>query len=1088
MSVLALYAPEPVLVGHLAELLWQTPPPTARKAIQNHVARIRSSAGEAVIETSPDGYRLGRSVQSDRDAVAQARSAAAAILDPEERARLLSESLEDLRGEMFADLPSVAAVLARRAEHAEQLLQADEDLAVALIEVGDGAAAVSFVDRLVVEAPFRERRWWLYALALYRDGQRRDALQGFARARAALADRVGLDTGHDLRSLEARILADDSTLMDNPVAARPELRAKHGSGAGLGPAADLAGRPPFVGRTGELALIQQAWRDTVSTASRRVIVIEGDAGVGKTRLAIEAAVALQTRGAAVIVGHCSTIGLPYQPVVEVLGEVVKQRPAVFDRLGSQAAALSLVLPDIAQRFPNLPVASFQSEDSRGRLFHAVGSVFAEILRTPTVWVVDDLQWASDDTLALLGYLLDIFAGRPLLLIATTRAPVGGVAGALVDWQRTASSRSVSLEGLDVEELGAMIAHHAPWLQDGDAAAEIVRRRTGGNAFFATELIATAGFDSRTPFDPEHTPATLRTWIERRRDSLAGTAVNVLNLASAIGIDIDLDVLRACASLSGATFVDVCDLLLRERFFSETGDRRLRFVHSLVRDAIYESLSALRREWLHHSIGAALESLASTPADVLAHHFGHAGLGDIERAFRYALAAGRIALDQGAWATASDLAEQAQARALSPDQTADALVLRARAQRALGETELAREALEAAIDIARREGLGRCLAEGVLALVGGGGRGVAVELADADRAVLLREALAALDGVSDDGLLVRVLSELALALLLTDNIVERNSLARRAVRTARKRSDRMDLSGALLSRRLLRMGPDDIENRLGDLDEILALPPALRPTDVTLAALAASHEDLLALGRRRDARLALRALSDLADEFGHPYWSWVTRTWQTLDAITDGRLDEAEGLAFEALAIQPNHPEAIACLGVNLVDIRLYQGRAGEVIDLLAAAADQNPHIPAYRGVLALCCVEAGDTERALPAYRAFADDLFATIPTDTNRLLTLSVLAHVASQLGNAPERSALAKLLSPWGRQQSLLNCFAGGGAYWGPVAHSLALLEAPGPARDALLDKAERSAVNFEAPLAAQRIALTRRLVDSPSLRSAS
>ena len=214
---------------------------------------------------------------------------------------------------------------------------------------------------------------------------------------------------------------------------------------------------------------------------------------------------------------------------------------------------------------------------------------------------------------------------------------------------------------------------------------------------------------------------------------------------------------------------------------------------------------------------------------------------------------------------------------------------------------------------------------------------------------------------------------------------------------------------------------------------------------------------------------------------------MTRTWQTLDAITDGRLDEAEGLAFEALAIQPNHPEAIACLGVNLVDIRLYQGRAGEVIDLLAAAADQNPHIPAYRGVLALCCVEAGDAERAGPAYRAFADTQFSTIPTDTNRLLTLSVLAHVALQLGTESERSALAELLRPWGRQQSLLNCFAGGGAYWGPVAHSLAVLEAPGPARDALLDEAELSAVSFEAPLAVARVALTRTLSEPSSLRSA-
>lgn len=1072
MSALALFAPAPVPVAQLAALLWKDPPPTARKAIQNHVARIRVTLGDDVVGTSTDGYLLGSSVLSDRDALAQVRSAAAAVLDPAERARFLSEALESLRGGIFLDLPDSGPVRARRAEHAELLLQADEDLAVALIEAGDGRAAVSWVDRLVVEAPFRERRWWLYALALYRDGQRRDALQGFARARGVLADRVGLDPGHDLRALEARILADDSTLMDNPVVAR------------AGPIADftldaaLAGRPRFVGRSAEMAAIRDMWHEVVTTASHRVVVIQGDAGVGKTRLAIEAAAGARKQGGTVLMAHCSTIGLPYQPIVEVLSDVLKHNPALLDRLEHQAGALALILPELEQRFAARTSISSPGEDGRSRLFQAVGSVFEEIVRLPTVWVVDDVQWASDDTLALLGHLLSVLARRPLLLIVTTRAPSGGVASTLADWQRTSNARSLYLDGLDAADLSRMIADKAPWVSDGETVAEIVRRRTGGNAFFATELIATAGFDADAPFDPERIPATLRTWIERRRDSLDASAVEVLNLVSAIGVDVDFDLLRACASLGDAALVGVCDLLLRERFVEESGPGGLRFVHSLVRDAIYESLSAVRRRWLHHSIGEELEALAGIPADVLAHHFSNSGPGDAKRAFNYALAAGRSALDQGAWATASEFARRAAVHAASPDQSADALVLRARAQRALGETDAARDALKAAIEIARSEGLGRRLAEGVLAFVGGGGRGVAVELPDAERACLLREALAALDEGDDGDLLVPVLSELALALLLTDNVAERNMFARRAVEIARKRSDRPALSGALLSRRLLRMGPEDLDDRLADLDEILAQPSAVRPTDVTLAALAARHEDLLAGGQRREARLALRALLDLANEFGHPYWSWVARTWQTLSAIIDGSLDEAEGLAFDALALQPNHPEAIACLGVNLVDIRLYQGRASEVLDLLAAAADENPHIPAYRAVLALCCIEAGDTERTLPAYRAFADDQFSKIPMDTNRLLTLSVLAHVAAQVGSDSERLALKELLVPWRGQQSLLNCFAGGGAYWGPVAHSLGVLEAPGPLRDALLDDAERSAARFGAPLALARIALSRRV----------
>jgi hypothetical protein len=211
-------------------------------------------------------------------------------------------------------------------------------------------------------------------------------------------------------------------------------------------------------------------------------------------------------------------------------------------------------------------------------------------------------------------------------------------------------------------------------------------------------------------------------------------------------------------------------------------------------------------------------------------------------------------------------------------------------------------------------------------------------------------------------------------------------------------------------------------------------------------------------------------------YDHPYWSWVVHTWSTLDAIIDGRLAEAEALAFSALAIQPDHPEAVACFGVNLVDIRLYQGNPDEMLDLLESAADANPHIPAYRAVLAMCCVEAGKPDRGMPAYRSFAGSGFAAIPADTNRLLSLVVLAHTAAQLGTVAERQALAGRLQPWSGQQAILNCFAGGGAYWGPVDHSLALLLAPGPERDLLLDRAIASARRFEAPLAVERIARDR------------
>jgi tetratricopeptide (TPR) repeat protein len=235
------------------------------------------------------------------------------------------------------------------------------------------------------------------------------------------------------------------------------------------------------------------------------------------------------------------------------------------------------------------------------------------------------------------------------------------------------------------------------------------------------------------------------------------------------------------------------------------------------------------------------------------------------------------------------------------------------------------------------------------------------------------------------------------------------------------------------------------------------------------------EDRLLAGDRAGARAGLAAARHEIEGRGHPYWRWVVETWGVLDLIIDGRLDEAEAAAVEALGWQADHPEALACLGVNLVAIRLYQGRSGEMVELLADAADENPHIPAYRAVLALCLAEAGALDEAERQYRRFADARFATIPPDTNWLLSVAVLADVCAALDDVDGGRLLLEQLRPHVGRQVVLNCFAGGGSYWGPVATQVGGLELVLGRRDAAADcftRARAEAEAFEAPLALARI----------------
>jgi tetratricopeptide (TPR) repeat protein len=209
---------------------------------------------------------------------------------------------------------------------------------------------------------------------------------------------------------------------------------------------------------------------------------------------------------------------------------------------------------------------------------------------------------------------------------------------------------------------------------------------------------------------------------------------------------------------------------------------------------------------------------------------------------------------------------------------------------------------------------------------------------------------------------------------------------------------------------------------------------LRP-EVRLAARVAAMEDLLLLGRRDEVGPLVDQAVDEAAAFDHPYWRWSVTTWRALIAIVDGDLERAEELAFAALSHQPTNVEAIAALGVELVDIRLLQGRAEEVLGLLVQAVADNPTIPAYRAVLALCAASAGDLDLARATFDRFAERDFMDLPADSNRFLALAVLADTGLRLGDTERTPRLRELLTPYSGLQVVLNCYGGGGAWWGPV-----------------------------------------------------
>ena len=296
-------AGQPVPDDQLTEAVWGADTPArAATTLQVCVSRLRQALGvdaRQLLQRTSSGYAL----RLDPDATDAAQFTRAVYEGrrhltedrPAVALRVLTEALALWRGEPYADLPASNLVAAARAQLTELREVAFEERAAARLALGDAARAVSELSAAVTASPYRERRWALLILGLYRGGRQGDALAALRRVRALLSDELGVDPGAELRELERRVLSHDPRLLlpESAGPAKPTGRAAkacltgRGGSTGRGGAAGEADRnrtwplSTFVGRDRELATVAAALRD------RRLVTLVGPGGVGKTRVVVQ---------------------------------------------------------------------------------------------------------------------------------------------------------------------------------------------------------------------------------------------------------------------------------------------------------------------------------------------------------------------------------------------------------------------------------------------------------------------------------------------------------------------------------------------------------------------------------------------------------------------------------------------------------------------------------------------------------------------------------------------------------------------------------------------------------------------------------
>jgi predicted Ser/Thr protein kinase/tetratricopeptide (TPR) repeat protein len=444
------------------------------------------------------------------------------------------------------------------------------------------------------------------------------------------------------------------------------------------PAIDAQAPIDFVGRDRELEQLAEVWRH-VTSGHRQLVMISGEAGIGKTRLALTFGRRAADDGATVLVGRSDEEALvPYQPFVEALSWYVRVCPEADLRsavaTSSGGEELAQLVPDVMRRCPDMPASTvIGAESQRYRLFEAVATLLAAASRArPLLLVLDDLHWADKPTLLLLRHIVRASDPAALCIAGTYRdselARTHPLAEMLADLRREPIGVTrLALRGLDEPQVQGLVrsvtGYDAP-----ETLGRAVFDSTGGNPFFVGEMLRhlheTGGLvrqdATATAFG---LPAGVKEVIGRRLSRTSEDCNRALTLAAVIGRDFDAAVLEALGDLPGDRLLDALDEAARAHLITELvgGRGRFSFLHALIRETLYDELGSSRRIRLHRRVAEAIEHLTqgrtNPPLADLAHHFAQsASAGVAAKAVDYATRAGDRAADGLAFEEAARLYE------------------------------------------------------------------------------------------------------------------------------------------------------------------------------------------------------------------------------------------------------------------------------------------------------------------------------------------------------------------------------------------------------------------------------------------------
>lgn len=698
LKILITERPRPVSTDRLIELLWPesrlgaaaTTLRSAVNALRNVLEPDRAKrAPSRYIHTQTPGYAFHEhsDIWLDSAVFESHLDAAQAAADANGSAAAhLQAAIALYRDDYLSSDPYADWAQPERERLRERYFTALLHLSTLHGKEGKYGEAIALCRRILAQDEVRENAYQAIMRYQAASGDSAGALVTYERCRTVLADELGADPSPVTQTLHARILDGDllggQLFPENGGRGPGTVNGAHASADGSVPPTaptERDGAPPlpqqvlmpaldenlfevFVGRADELARMR-AQLEEAHRGRGKLTIVEGEAGVGKTRLAYHLLQTAGESGFTVISATCQMLerGLPFAPLADSLGRYLAALPdaALHTLPDASLAQIVQIIPSVRNRLPELPSplsdGGLNSEENRHRLIDGIVSLVAALAEAcPLVLFLDDLQWADPDTLAVLSRLSQRLAHVPLLVLLAYRSEDAGENRDLVKLLRAVKRSHPS----SVLNLNRFTPQHVQTFVEkltGDTGpqsaefATLLYETTSGNALFITEALHALA-DYRATSGDESWSTAYRQKLNLRRNQrvqeiilerlerLPEQALDVLQLSAVIGRDFSLDLLEV--AFSGDPIAGL-ELLLQRKFLIERPDDRLDFSHEMVRQVAYDSMSTLQRRRLHRRIGDALVALnysGQNPGEI-AFHYSHAGRDARALYARYSVLAG-----------------------------------------------------------------------------------------------------------------------------------------------------------------------------------------------------------------------------------------------------------------------------------------------------------------------------------------------------------------------------------------------------------------------------------------------------------------